>query len=161
MEQLTDLTIKTISGKFIRIADPRPEDILIEDIAHGLAFQYRYGGHSFSPITVAEHSIRVYARYPTISALLHDAAEAYLGDLKSPIKKLCPDYSRLEQSFMNVIALKFNLFNLTDPKIKQADIEEFNWEQQNIMNETECRFWAMRPHKAKKEFIQVFERIAR
>ncbi|MNS60237.1 hypothetical protein D3C72_932240 [compost metagenome] len=160
MELITkELTIRTYKGILISLIDPQPDDIFIEDIAHGLAYQYRYGGHCFSLITVAEHSLRVYNRCKSLSALMHDASEAYLGDLKSPIKALCPDYSEIEHRFMRVIADKFGIAWPIPFAIKQADQAEFDWEQENIMIEKEGMHMAMKPLYAKERFLKTFETI--
>ena len=42
-----------------------------------------------------------------LAGLLHDASEAYIGDMPSPFKKLMPDYKKLEDNLMKVIAQKF------------------------------------------------------
>lgn len=77
------------SGKHVHTLAPTTADIELVDIARGLATQCRYSGHTTKPYTVAEHSVIVslmvdprFAR----EALLHDAAEAYIGDLVRPLK---------------------------------------------------------------------------
>ena len=70
------------------------EDINIDDIAHSLSRICRYGGHVDNYLSVARHSIWVQSRLRNIGCgnetqmwgLLHDATEAYLGDVTSPIK---------------------------------------------------------------------------
>lgn len=80
-------------GRPVCLLDPRPEDVHPEVIAHSLALQCRYGGHCPRFLSVAEHSLlvaEVVAReHPelALAALLHDAAEAYVGDWPSPLKK--------------------------------------------------------------------------
>lgn len=94
-------SIRTYSGKHLDLANPDPDDILIEDIAIGLARECRYARQSNIWYSVAEHSWLVAnacrTQYPTfpaaqlpelqLRALLHDASEAYLGDLPGPIKQ--------------------------------------------------------------------------
>ena len=83
---------QTHSGKMFDIFNPTPEDICIEDIAHALAMQCRFNGHTKEFYSVAEHSLNV-ARIvnhltsdpkTVMHALMHDAHEAYLGDLPGP-----------------------------------------------------------------------------
>lgn len=80
-------------GRPVYLLDPRPGDVHPEVIAHSLALQCRYGGHCPRFLSVAEHSLlvaEVVAReHPelALAALLHDAAEAYVGDWPSPLKK--------------------------------------------------------------------------
>lgn len=82
--------ISTYTGKHVNPLDLRPEDICIEDIAHALACCNRFAGHTKKPISVAQHSVyvsRLLAGTPfEMQALLHDAAEAYLGDITKWIK---------------------------------------------------------------------------
>lgn len=71
--------------------DPRPEDFSIEDIAHHLSMICRYGGATRFFYSVAEHSEIVSRHVPpelALQGLLHDAAEAVVGDTIQPIKSL-------------------------------------------------------------------------
>lgn len=82
--------ILTYTGKLFDFWEPRPEMICIEDIAHALALTNRYGGHTHTPYSVAEHCERMsYPELPgdPLTNLLHDAAEAYVGDIASPQKQ--------------------------------------------------------------------------
>jgi 5'-deoxynucleotidase YfbR-like HD superfamily hydrolase len=87
--------MQTISGKVVDFDDIRPEAFEIWDIAHALSRINRFLGHTHEPYTVAEHSVRVaelvLSWHPgnhelALRALLHDAAEAYVGDTTSPVK---------------------------------------------------------------------------
>src|ERR1039457_118422 len=83
--------IGTFSGLRFWPLDPNPEKILIDDIAHALAHQCRFGGHASRFYSVAEHSVHVSRLCPPEDALwglLHDASEAYLVDLPRPLKQL-------------------------------------------------------------------------
>lgn len=74
-------------------------DYHLDDIATSLAKQCRFNGHCDGFYSVAEHAIlvsRLVPSYLALPALLHDAAEAYLGDLITPLKRQCPNYERLE-----------------------------------------------------------------
>lgn len=87
--------IHIMSGKKFWPFDPRPEDVDIHDIAHHLALINRYSGASLFPVSVAQHSVLVCRllerhKYPAtvqLLGLLHDASEAYLNDMISPIKE--------------------------------------------------------------------------
>lgn len=73
--------------------DPRVREVRIEDIAHALAGTCRWGGRCDPWYSVAQHSLHVMAIVErtrpdlALHALLHDAAEAYLGDIPTPLKE--------------------------------------------------------------------------
>lgn len=93
-------------------ADPRPEDVNIADIAHALANLCRWGGHCPHFYSVAEHSVLVSYQVPrqhALTALMHDATEAYLGDVPRPIKVGLPEYKRMEALNWLAIAERFRL----------------------------------------------------
>src|SRR5579885_2784587 len=83
--------IQTYCGVAFYPLDPRPEEILIEDIAHALSMLCRFTGHVKRFYSVAQHCVYVSHRCDPKDALwglLHDAAEAYLNDISRPVKSL-------------------------------------------------------------------------
>lgn len=88
--------IRTFSGMDVPLHDPQPEHIAPRDIAHHLSLINRFTGASMLPVSVAQHSVAVakllaHARQPVevqLLGLLHDAHEAYLGDVSRPLKTL-------------------------------------------------------------------------
>lgn len=119
----------TFTGKRFYPLDPRVEDIDIRDIAHSLSLQCRYNGHVQRFYSVAEHCVLmadwVYdqdSAQNALWALLHDATEAYVGDMIRPLKKYMPDFIATEDRVMAVIAEKFGLYTTEMPDIvKEAD----------------------------------------
>src|SRR5688572_22740658 len=102
----------TYTGKKFYPLDIRPDDICIEDIAHGLAGEGRFGNQAPRRISVAEHSLMVSHLVPSKYALwglLHDASEAYIKDIPSPVKAYLLDYKIMEEALMAVIAEVFKL----------------------------------------------------
>lgn len=99
--------IITYTGRQFWPLDPRPWDVDILDIAHALSMSVRWRGHCRSFYSVAEHSILVSnlvgSPASRIFALLHDAAEAYLSDVPSPLKRLMPDYKKAETRLQETI----------------------------------------------------------
>jgi hypothetical protein len=105
---------RTYTGKLVHIRDPHPDEVDIEDIAHALSQTCRFFGHTDGFYSVAQHSVLVSQRVPPADALwglLHDGAEAYLGDLARPLKR-APEmewYRSLEDRFLVCFAERFGL----------------------------------------------------
>lgn len=109
----------TNSGRRIYLSNISVDDICIRDIAHHLTKICRYGGalplnYHYS---VAQHSILLttYAREKGFNEeiqkalLMHDATEAYLGDIVSGLKSLLPDYINIELKIKLLIAKKYSI----------------------------------------------------
>lgn len=125
--------IVTYTGRRVNIMQPDASVVCIEDIAHALACVNRYNGHASAPYSVAQHSV-VLSRYVQASgitlathpdprmaalwALLHDAAEAYLGDVVRPLKQLAvmEPLRLIEEAWQMEIALAMGLFPLHEPE---------------------------------------------
>lgn len=99
----------TFSGSKFWPLDPQPEDVNIEDIAHALSLLCRFGGHCKEFYSVAEHSVRCWRVLPALGCLLHDATEAYIGDLIRPIKPFVSQYKQIEQELATAIEAKFGI----------------------------------------------------
>lgn len=120
--------VRTINGNSLDLLDPKPDQIHIEDIAHHLAQLNRYNGGCPFPVSVAQHSLLVANLLPhelRIYGLLHDAAEAYLGDLVSPAKRI-PELGKvfrpLEERVQNAIYHSFGLsLDFDHAQVKAAD----------------------------------------
>ena len=116
--------IDTWSGRKINLLDPDPDSINIDDIANSLSMQCRFTGHTSHFYSVAEHSVLVSELVDpeyALEGLLHDAAEAYLSDIASPLKQLLPEYYYIEDKFAKAIAEKFNIIYPYPNNIKKAD----------------------------------------
>lgn len=134
--------LQTYTGKRFIIDQPEPDQIDIVDIAHSLAMQCRFNGHCTRFYSVAEHSIHVAAciraRVSTapemqLLGLMHDAAEAYVGDVVRPLKNGLADYRRIENNIQRVIMQKFGLMYPLPEVIKQADNNMLVLEHEQIM----------------------------
>jgi uncharacterized protein len=104
--------IVTYTGRKVHLLNPTVDEISIYDIAKALSQICRYTGHTTAFYSVAQHCCYVSQLVPRAErlwGLLHDATEAYLGDVNSPLKSLLPNYQHLEENMMHVIAHKFGL----------------------------------------------------
>lgn len=108
----------TRSGLAFNLGRPRPEDVRLEDIAHQLAAIHRWCGATLRPVSVAEHSLFVaeilerqvpgITQGVLLAALLHDAHEAYTGDILATLKpELGESYHALEGGVQRAIELHF------------------------------------------------------
>lgn len=117
--------IETASGLKYHFLDPQEDEIEIKDIALALANKCRFSGHT-QFYSVAEHSVCVAYRLPPslrLAGLLHDAAEAYLGDIPSPLKHVLPDYKAIEKTNEEAVNKKFGIeLNIFEKAtLKKAD----------------------------------------
>lgn len=116
--------------------DPRPEEVDIEDIAHALSMQCRYGGHVRHFYSVAEHSIlvsRMVPREDALWGLLHDASEAYLSDVIRPVKRFLTNYKAIENRLMAVICERFGLPPEQPESVTWADNAILADERERVM----------------------------
>lgn len=103
--------IITKYGHAVWPLDPNPEEIDIKDIAYALAFQNRYAGHA-GLYSVAQHSLaisRLTRPENALWGLLHDAEEAYLPDIPSPVKRFISEYKTAGKKLHAVICQKFGM----------------------------------------------------
>jgi 5'-deoxynucleotidase YfbR-like HD superfamily hydrolase len=119
--------IWTYTDKVVTPLRPSPEMFVIEDIAHALSNQCRFTGHTREFYSVAEHSYHASYLVPeedALTALLHDASEAYLADLARPIKKapgLGPVYLEYEEKLMEAISERFGTKHPLPDSVTRAD----------------------------------------
>lgn len=114
----------TYTGRQFWPMDPDPDDVDPTDIAHALAHLCRYNGHVARFYSVAEHCLllsHAVAPRNALWALLHDATEAYVGDMIRPLKWHIPDFSRVEDGVMDSIAQRFGLAGPMPAEVKAAD----------------------------------------
>ena len=101
----------TVSGVIINLLDVQASDLNIEDIATGLYHTNRFNGQTERPYNVLSHSMCAAEMAPDdkkLEALLHDASEAYIGDMTTPVKELFPEFVVYEDKLLAMIMEKFN-----------------------------------------------------
>jgi hypothetical protein len=156
--------IRTYTGKYFNVFEPRKELIDIVDIAHALSNQTRFGGHLPVFYSVAQHSYlcSMYADAGhSFAALMHDASEAYLLDMPKPIKDRLPDYLALEARLMEIIADKYKFEWPLSKQVKDIDREvlELEWESIMLKRAGTVNIEPWGPYRARNEFLQVFKRL--
>jgi hypothetical protein len=113
VHQCNDGVFNAASGTQINLNEPTPDMIRIDDIAAALSKICRFGGQTNAFYSVAQHSVLVAALAPEKlkrEGLMHDAAEAYLGDVIKPLKVMLGyAYEKLELDFMDAINATFGL----------------------------------------------------
>lgn len=128
----------TSTGRQYWPEDPRPEDICIEDIAHALALQCRFGGHCREFFSVAQHSVYVSQICDPDDALwglLHDASEAYIVDIPRPFKMAAgmEGYHAFESRFMAAVCERFGLPAEMPESVRVADEALLATEARDLM----------------------------
>ena len=123
--------LQTVSGRWVNPFDPDPDQLDAKNIARALANQCRFGGHSRVFYSVAQHSVIVSELVEqrggdaedVFAALMHDASEAYLGDMPHPIKHRSPlgaAFKAAEEHLEEAIRDRFRI-KADVPEIKRAD----------------------------------------
>ncbi|OQS32478.1 phosphohydrolase [Chromobacterium haemolyticum] len=135
---MTTALVQTVSGRYVDVLHPQPADIEIHDIAHALGHICRFGGSCRRFYSVAEHSVRVARLLPPalqLAGLLHDAAEAYVGDVVTTIKRSLPSHNYMEGLVQTAVHQRFGivLSEQDTAQIKRADIVMLATERRDLM----------------------------
>ena len=133
--------IKTISGVMIDPARPRPELIVIHDVAHALSMLCRANGHFIHFYSVGQHCLNCAAEARArglstrlqLACLLHDASEAYLSDVTRPVKEELPAYLTIEKPLQDMIWKKY----LGTPLTPQEEAQVFEIDDEMLYYEFE------------------------
>jgi hypothetical protein len=126
----------TSGGRMADVAGLTHDDLDPEVIAHALANLCRFTGHCRTFYSVAQHSVLVASLLPRelkFAGLMHDATEAFVGDLATPIKVLLPFYIALEKVVWCAIAKRYHLPMALPPAVKRADLIALATEKRDLM----------------------------
>jgi hypothetical protein len=143
---------QTFLGLKVFPLDLKPEEIDIRDIAHSLAMQCRFNGHTRKFYSVAHHSVLVSYYLPHILAregLMHDATEAYLHDVVRPIKHhpAMVFYRRAEARAEKAIWKRFGLAPLSvedEALVKLVDNRVLMTEKRDLLKSKEINRWSIK-----------------
>ena len=147
--------MQTFSGRFYPL-DPRPEEFEITDIALSLSRINRYNGHNDAPLSVAQHSVQCVDLVDPLNygpeehvhqikryMLMHDATEAYVGDMVRPLKSVIPQFKEIEAEVWVACVERFGI-EMIDPKlIKYYDNLACAWEKRDLC--TSYEHWPRMP----------------
>ena len=140
--------ILTRSGRKFDLVRPTAAMVDPADIAHSLSMQCRFNGHTNQFYSVAQHCLLVADLVPVehqLAALLHDATEAYVGDMVRPLKEgmrhyaeaygaRCP-YEEAEERVWHAICARFSLDHDLPASVKHADLVALATEKRDLMPE--------------------------
>jgi len=127
-------------GRVFYPLDPRPEEVYIKDIARSLSRIIRFNGHSDRPVTVAQHSVQCaliakrlgHHRHMQRFMLLHDAAEAYIGDMVRPLKVDMPAFRAAEDNITKVIQTALSIVPVDERTVRYIDNVACAWEKRDM-----------------------------
>jgi len=159
MTEYDEAWMTTFTGRKFHYLNPQPDEINIVDIAHHLSLLCRFTGAVSVFYSVAEHSIRVSELVPQglkLSALLHDAAEAYINDISRPVK-YTHKLDVTEKIVMDAISRKFGI-TPNVPVIKAADNVLMATEARDLMANTDS--WAPLPTPLPLKIVPMTSREA-
>ena len=128
--------ILTSTGKRFDLFEPDADMIDPRDISQSLAHLCRFNGHTREFYSVAQHSCIVAELVPEehkLAALLHDATEAYLGDMTRPLKQWMPDYLGFEDIVWASVCERFDLAIDLPACVRQADMIALATERRDLM----------------------------
>lgn len=171
---------QSLTGRKIYPLDPEIGDIRIYEIAWALSHICRYNGHLFKHYSVAQHSLEVlecvmgipwrqrfYVEQPAggdrcalaLAALLHDAPEAYLGDVIRPLKRgggVSDAWLEAEKKWSRLVERAFGLPEglIDDPAIKKADDRVLLAERRDLLEQPPAN-WRERDYPPAEQMIHV------
>jgi uncharacterized protein len=173
--------LQTVSGRWVNPFDPDPAQLDPDDIARALANQCRFGGHCRVFYSVAQHSVIVSDLVEqrggdvedVFAALMHDASEAYLGDMPHPLKHrsaLGAEFKAAEDHLEQVLLDRFSI-KADVPEIKRADRallaterrafseETWHWPELEGVEPLDLELTAWPPDEAARAFAQRYAEL--
>jgi 5'-deoxynucleotidase YfbR-like HD superfamily hydrolase len=173
--------LQTVSGRWVNPFDPDPDQLDAADIARALANLCRFGGHCRAFYSVAQHSVIVSRLVEqrggdaedAFAALMHDATEAYLGDMPHPLKHRSPlgaAFKAAEADLELTIRARFRI-KADVPEIKRADrallaterrafsAESWHWPELEGVEPLDFELTAWSPDDAARAFAERYAEL--
>ena len=173
--------LQTVSGRWVNPFEPDPGQLDAGDIARALANQCRFGGHCRSFYSVAQHSVIVSRLVEerggdvedAFAALMHDATEAYLGDMPHPLKHRSPlgaAFKAAEENLERALRAHFRI-RADVPEIKRADrallaterrafsAETWHWPELEGVEPLDLELSAWSPDEAARAFAERYAEL--
>jgi len=160
-------SILTATNLTFDVVNPDPNMVSLNDVSRSISLICRYNGHIPSFYSVAEHSVRVswwleemgYDTDTVLTGLLHDAAEAYVGDMVRPLKRH-PELGAIHQELEEKVAASVHgalggIFPHPQP-VHDADRAIYDWEVEYIRTGRETGW---EPDYARAMFIHRYENL--
>jgi hypothetical protein len=130
-------------GVYFDPSDPDPEKMNLDTIAHGLATEFRYGGHTEPLVNVAQHAVDTstlleelgYNERVQFYGLHHDSSEAYIGDLQKPNKEALTCFDGFEDAWQDAVWDFLDVENPTQAQydaVKEVDYQLYGFEADNL-----------------------------
>jgi hypothetical protein len=167
--------ILTSGGRRVWPLNMCVDDIDIEEIAHALSNICRFTGHSRFHYSVAQHCVYVAQAVSSpnrLWGLLHDAAEAYINDIASPVKNQnrFKFYRDLEKDILLKVSKRFDIPREIPKEVVEVD-HNIVHDEGIILFDAWCvpdnhivkRHWIeeITPKLAERMFMEVYESLAR
>jgi hypothetical protein len=166
---------QTASGSAFFLADPRPEEVYVEDIAEALSRQCRYNGHLRREVehySVAQHACLVSSwleadGFPlevVYAGLHHDSAEAYTGDIVSQVKWIIPEFKALERRVENAVFTALGVMDGPDiaRTVKEYDLRALATERRDVLGDNRSSMsWGDLPTPRPKALTPLAAPVAR
>lgn len=152
--------ILTCSGNCFSFSTPDTYHFEIEAIAHALSHLCRFTGHTAAFYSVAQHSVLVSSLLPPnlrLAGLLHDAAEAFTGDMTRPLKARFPAFRRMEKKIESAIYRQYGVPFPLPGEVKKADMALLATELRDLMPQKDFRQYCAKDIHPMKETIQPWE----